>query len=765
MNLKTWLKKSNNAHEWVDENYRDSAMFRWEHKKIYNRKRIWNNSDLTDVKLEGVGELYFDEEEGALKLVENDDIEDINPRPNCSLHFDLHHLDASDYNRISLLMKIQATGFVNFYVHFGFGNNDDRVVHAPSIIPNKWNHVIFEVPDILRSDVLSLTITPFLFGTPPEATPNIEIYVKDIFLEKVDADYTLGWQTEGRIAYSHVGYFVSATKEAITQHQNNEIFQIRNEKNEVVYTGRVKSHKGDEGYFNIMNFSDYRVPGKYFLQIGDEKTNFFEISTNPYLSSIWKSLQFLRTLRCGEDVEKVHSACHLNCRSVHPDGRSVPVFGGWHDAGDVSQFEICTAEMLEALLELEDTVSVDDANLAKRLQEEAKVGLNWLLRTSFEDGNRALAVGYRIWRKNILKPNNTSVRANVSENGPFENFLAASALLKGAMSYRKNDEIFASWCMRIAKIDYEMGVKGYNEGIFTKRWGSNIDSLVSGSAACAVCKLYELTGDPKYFDDAKRWGKIILSCQQQTWPKWDIPLRGFFYEDVHHEKMLTFEHRGHEQTPIQGLVSLCQTFKDHPDYSLWVEGINLYSEYIKMTIKYTYPYGLIPAHVYDLDKFNMERFTVPANYGTLEEAHENLKEQARHGIKLSDHVFLRKLPVAIQRRGYHATLLSKTKAISLCANFLHDDELRQIAINQLEWILGKNPFSTSSMYGEGYNYHPLYVAYSPELIGALPVGFKTKGYEDKPYWPVVNNAVFKEVWGHTTGKYLFVLADILKKEK
>ena len=67
------------------------------------------------------------------------------------------------------------------------------------------------------------------------------------------------------------------------------------------------------------------------------------------------------------------------------------------------------------------------------------------------------------------------------------------------------------------------------------------------------------------------------------------------------------------------------------------------------------------------------------------------------------------------------------------------------------------------MYGEGYNYHPLYVAYSNQLVGALPVCFKTNGYNDAPYWPTVNNAVFKEIWGHTTGKYLWIFVDILDK--
>lgn len=762
MNLKNWLKKSNYAHEWVDENYRDSASFRWEHKKVYKRKRIWNNKNLDNVKLLGVGKISFDRIENAIRLDENDDVEDLDVRPNCSVCLELKDLDASEYNRVSLLMNIKAQGFVNFYVHFGFGNKEDRVVHAPAIIPNKWNKVIFEVPDIKRDKVPSLVITPFLFGTPPEAKPEIEIYIKDIYLEKVDPDYTLGWNTENRIAYSHVGYFLNAKKEAITQFNDAKVFYLKNQKGQIVYEGTIKECQTNDGNYKVMDFSSFNVLGNYYLEVGNEKTSFFEISENPYLSSIWKSLQFLRTLRCGEEVEKVHSACHLNCRSVSSDGRSVPVFGGWHDAGDVSQFEIPTAEMAEAILDLEETVKVKDIALAKRLKEEAKVGITWLLRTSFEDGNRALAVGYRIWRKNILKPTNKGVTNNIAENGPFENFISSSALLKASIVYRSSDLVYASWCERIAKIDYEMGVKGYNDGIYTTRWGTNIDSQVAGAAALALGKLYTITKDDKYFEDAHKWGEIILSCQQQDWPNWDIPLRGFFYEDPKHEKMLTYEHRGHEQTPVQGLISLCQNFKNHPDYNNWVNGIKLYGEYIKSTIKYTYPYGLVPAHIYDLDKFNMERFTVPVGYGTKEEAHENLKCQASYGIKLAERVYLRKLPVAIQRRGYHATLLSKTKAISLCSDFLNDVELKQIAIDQLEWVMGKNPFSTSSMFGEGYNYHPLYVAYSPELIGALPVGFKTKGYEDKPYWPVVNNAVFKEIWGHTTGKYLWVIADILK---
>ena len=91
-------------------------------------------------------------------------------------------------------------------------------------------------------------------------------------------------------------------------------------------------------------------------------------------------MNFLRLLRCGEDIAGVHSACHLNCRTMHPNGSSVPNFGGWHDAGDVSQFEIPTAEMAHAVLDLALAYKDINNDLYERLKEEARVG--WFNRCS-----------------------------------------------------------------------------------------------------------------------------------------------------------------------------------------------------------------------------------------------------------------------------------------------------------------------------------------------------------------------------------------------
>jgi hypothetical protein len=603
-------------------------------------------------------------------------------------------------------------------------------------------------------------------GCPPEAKPKLLVFVDEIELQKVEPDYTEGWALDGRIAYCHSGYYRHAQKVAITQEAQETSFELHEASGRMVIRRPVEAETTAFGTYYKMDFSDVTTAGSYYLKIDDRMTPVFVIDEEPYSSSIWKSINFLRMLRCGEDVEGVHSPCHLNCYTSNADGRLLPNHGGWHDAGDVSQFEICTAEMAHAICDLAEKYLNKDQVLAGRLLQEARVGLNWLFRTRFGDGSRALAVYYSIWRKNIIRnsdvlnPRPDSALNNVAENGPFENFLASAAEAKAAVMFRDTDEVFAGWCLRSAAEDFAFAVEGYAKGYFTRRWGLTPEAQLFGAGALAAAELYRATGDEAYLAKGNDFAEIILKCQQSTYPDWEKQLRGFFWEDQNHTRLLTYEHRGHEQSPVHGLVKLCEVAPNYPCVEKWKQCLRLYGEYVLATCHAADPYGMLPAQVYDTEKIDLTRFTVPASYGTPEQVMENLKRQIRQGIRLDDNVYLRRFPIAIQRRGFHATLLSKTKAVSSIARLLGNEELRQVAINQLEWALGKNPFESSTMYGEGHNYHPLYVAFSQQMVGSLPVGIKTLDEHDAPYWPVINNAVYKEIWGHTTGKFLWVLADL-----
>lgn len=749
-------------------NPNDDASYRWNQKEVFKSRLIYDCKDLTNVVLKGIGTIELgskDQYQDCLILKTNTDIEGKTPRPVSELSIKFNHEDFREYNRISLLVYPEAKGYHNFYFYFSLFNEHEKgLLHAPSLIPNIWNKVVFEIEDYSRDNIVSLSMIPYLMGCPSEALPELIVYYTKIEVEKVQADYVEGWELHERIAYCHSGYLVNAEKIALTQECIDKNFYLYDENNFLVYSGKVEEVCSELGLYYQMDFSQVTKPGNYYISIDKRQTSIFPISNKSFDNSIWKSINFLRMLRCGDDVSGVHSPCHLNHHLLHHDGRMVPTFGGWHDAGDVSQFEICTAEIAHSLLDLSE--KVNDCDLQKRLLEEARWGLNWLLRTRFNDGYRALAVHYSIWRKNItnsdyFSSDNQIYKNNVSENGPFENLLAAAAEAVGARLFQKSDQVFADWCKRAAIEDFWFGVNGYKEGRYTKRWGPSPDVQVSGALVLAASEIFALTNDLEYIRIAEEYADIILSSQQTEYPNWDVPIRGFFYEDSTHKKLLTYEHRGHEQTPIQGLARLIEVCPNHKLCDKLKKGIELYAEYILTTWDYATPYHLLPAHIYEYSKLNFNRFTIPSTWGTEEEVKTSFKSQIEAGIKLNKDVYLRRLPIAIQRRGYHATLLSKAKAVALCSKILDNKKLKQIAINQLEWILGMNPFASSTMYGEGHNYHPLYVAFSPQLIGALPVGFKTKDDHDAPYWPVVNNAVFKEIWGHTTSKYLWVLADIL----
>ncbi len=761
-NLKKILNDSNYITKQIFDNKENGSQYRWENKEIKSQIQIFKPSteSLGTITKPSVGQLLINKEikkdnDCSLEIKINELIKNGFSRSSCGITINLEKINIDKFNRVCVNVFIKSIGYQNFYFHFRIGN-EDNIVHTASVPVNEWTQVIWEL-DSKDKEVDKIVITPFLFGCPPEALTDVSFFIENIYIQEVEEDYVLGWELQNRIAYCHSGYFNQGEKIALIQNfTDDDVFYLIDENNDIVFEKKVELKTTELGTFNILNFSDFENSGSYKIKIGDYETKYFEISNNPYLSSIIKSINFLRLLRCGEDIDGVHSACHLNCKTVHENGNTVPNFGGWHDAGDVSQFEICTAEMANAILDL--SFKIKDKKIKQRVLDEARVGINWLLRTRFSDGSRALAVGYNIWRNNELDKDDLSVLSSKAEKGPFESFCSSAALAVAARCY--DDPVFCDWCLRIAKEDFEYAREWYKQGIYTKRWGKNVDSQVCGHGLIAASELYLITKDTHYIDVAIEYSNIVMACQETNYIM-NNSLRGFFYEDPKHNYVLTYEHRGHEQSPIQGLCRILQVYPKIENKDKIIESIHMYEEYIISTIYHTEPYYLIPGHIYNLNKINPERFTIPSYMCTNEEGIKQLKNQIKQGIHIKDDWYLRIFPIAVQRRGFHATLLSKAKAISMIYSTLKNEALKEIANKQLQWILGFNPFASSTMYGEGHNYHPLYVAFSKQMVGALPVGIMTKGDDDLPYWPTYNNAVFKEIWGHTTGKYLWVLADIL----
>jgi hypothetical protein len=111
-------------------------------------------------------------------------------------------------------------------------------------------------------------------------------------------------------------------------------------------------------------------------------------------------------------------------------------------------------------------------------------------------------------------------------------------------------------------------------------------------------------------------------------------------------------------------------------------------------------------------------------------------------------------------RGHFGTILPQAQALANAASLRGDIAATQLATHQLEWIIGRNPFSQSEMYGEGYDFPPLYTPSSGDMVGALPVGIQTHEDSDVPYWPVQSTWTYKEVWVHPVARWVWLLRNI-----
>lgn len=196
----------------------------------------------------------------------------------------------------------------------------------------------------------------------------------------------------------------------------------------------------------------------------------------------------------------------------------------------------------------------------------------------------------------------------------------------------------------------------------------------------------------------------------------------------------------------------------------WQKRANDYADYLEFLAEFTDPYPMYASGIYKEDEWTDEESFNKQHLLVGDEAKESYQKQLQLGIKIAEGFYIKRFPVWFSFRGNNAILLSMGKSAGIMGRLTENIHLMDIADQQLQWIVGKNPFGQSMIYGEGYNYAQQYSVSSGEITGEMPVGIQTFGEEDEPYWPQFNNATYKEVWVGVAGKWLSVVAELLKFE-
>jgi hypothetical protein len=238
----------------------------------------------------------------------------------------------------------------------------------------------------------------------------------------------------------------------------------------------------------------------------------------------------------------------------------------------------------------------------------------------------------------------------------------------------------------------------------------------------------------------------------------DFPLAGFFYTGPERDTLFHQFHRGNDQAPIVALAQLVEALPDHPDWMSWYATVVRFAEYQKKAAGTTAPYGVLPAYVYRPTDDVKE---VPDSGALHMATREAYREQVLAGMPMGDGWYLRAFPVWFARRGNFGILLSQAKALATAARLRGDSAALDLAERQAEWIVGRNPFVSSMMYGEGYDWSQQYSVSAGDFVGALPVGMQSRGVTDVPYWPQQNTYVFKEVWVHSAARWLWLMEDLI----
>lgn len=695
--------------------------------------------------------------------------------------YDVGGKNLEKYNRIRFFIYPDCDGARSIYLNL-YVENDGKIkvpdkyeregYHEINLINGQWNECFVEMPELPRDKVTKISFAIEVFGKERTMGDSLKFDIDAVTLETVEnPEVVTGWTpAEDRIIHSTTGYGVESEKSAIVRVKDNtSTFDlVDNITNGVVYQGKLASQKTAIGNFSTINFSDFKKEGQYFLRVGKVSSKPFYISNKIWENSAWRVLNFIFCERCGYPVPGVHGACHTDLNGTY-NGKVFPFNGGWHDAADMSQQVLQSGEIIYSLIEMAEKAKLNgNTDLYVRLMEEAEWGVDIILKSRLGDGFRAQTWGTNLWTDGYIGTGDDSSRRRQIRihNRAFENFMFAGIEAYASMAVN-NDKMLKEKLRKVAIEDYAFARKRFDQAGFDEMSGGGggdhaamaSNSQYMANISFASTLLYKLTGEKYYADEAAKAIVYTMDCQRIEPLKDKNKTRGFFYRDLTKKSIVHYTHQSRDHVYMQALTALCETQLNHPDFNRWKETIKLHGDYLKNIMQYVQPYGMVPSGVYHIDEVKDSVNFYKVQVGIRSGATEDYKEQLKNGVKLDDEHYLRVFPVWFSFKGNAAVHLSTGKSAALCGKFLKDKELMNIAEEQLFWIVGKNPFGQSLIWGEGSNYPQLYVALPGETVGAIPVGMQSRFNDDKPYWPQFNTATYKEIWGAPAARWLSLISE------
>ena len=678
--------------------------------------------------------------------------------------------DWSRYNRLVLWVYVepsQTPRGASLSVHL-YGEDKLRRTTGTYVIDRgKWQEVTWDMTPMPRRAISRFMVTQGIHRhNPGESDRNI-LHFGRMELRRVEPETKFhGWALPlQRVAFSHLGYPPAGEKTAVFAAGVGDSARLIDvATGRTVWSGPLRpvAHSRT-GRFKTADFSAWRQAGRYVLAAdgpdGPIATEPFSIGPEVYQDAVRLVFDFYRAERCGDDAPGYHLPCHLDDGLVGPYpgmpaerfapevralfGKHVDCSGGWHDAGDMAKFAYQEYNSAYQMLRLYDRGLRHTRPGGRRdaVLDEAIWGVRYALKTLLPTGrncDRPERVGQGVWTDN--RPGNEDDRqVGLTTWQSVERYITGmTAEAAAARLLRNVDPELADRCLKQARLEAEAYLTGA-----MKNWRDRPSPLKYSSVGLTFLELYRTTGEDRYREEAARCGDELTACQERSLAWNNLGITGFWYEGP--KRQHPYAGGSGDGHPAYLLAELCRALPDHPSWITWYAALRIYARfYAQATSEYLSPFGVPAFSLHDGPGQPYQYWDHVRVIGRPE--HQKLDFQFDRLIRVGNRYLVR-------IRNANSALNMNGATLAAVADLAADPRTEAMARRCFQWMLGRNPFSRSQVWGIGYRYReqPHYVATHDDMPGSIAakgIDGRLDGdplYHDEPFSDPLPRCVINEV--------------------
>jgi hypothetical protein len=610
---------------------------------------------------------------------------------------------------------------------------------------------------------LNLTFTKFLNNT---SQFSIRVLVLSFSILIAGETLELNAQRLSRdlnvdLLVNQVGYVPNAGKSFVTKGTINAKFDVINlETQKVVYTGEIKPNSGDFGEYSVGDFSPVIQEGHYYVKSDTLRSYPFAISKAVYQSPMNLIVGYFSLQRCGASTTGYLSPCHLDDGIRMDNGKHQDVTGGWHDASDLRKWVSATIYGMIGLGKTYDLKGEKNKD-REAILDELKWGNLYFLKMQEPQGYVMNFIGGGL-KENA--DNNRWTDSEIGSEGGVLGFIKANAGTTSARLYifGLNDDrviqtnpvgmvgqynfITSEAIMaRITKAkDPGYSLKCLQAAIKCFDWCTKSTIVPTagtiGASIQASIEMYKTTSQGIYKNFAVEQASELKKLQAVNQ---DDSIGGFFFTSSSNQE--PFKQISDGCLEFISICDLIKEFPTHKDVSSWKEMITNYANQYLSFMSQKNSFGIVP-------------------YGLFS------RQDTIGNRKIGKYWYRYFMDPGLSWWvGINANLASAGVGLIKAASILNDPKLKALAQKQLDWIIGVNPFNSSTIVSVGYN-QPIrmingseFRPATPEIPGAVMNGLGGNK-ADQPNLIVRNNYNQSEYWTPMVAYTLWLMAEISKAQ-